>query len=208
MPSAKIAAILAWGRWVKIWPCCCSSLQTKFIFLTRFWFQALDSSCLSSEVSFGLRVLELSVSVCPSVCPWVCLSAYQSWVWPCENSSSVQTGITKFGPKVQNTLDKILVDLWGDWPWHSRSNLKMPYYILFSPGLFIRVSTLPPEQMKINHLWLIPIFSMSRSFCSSKFYNTFKGVGARSPASIMCARKCTFKWPKLFHLFHNIDCCI
>ena len=52
------------------------------------------------EASFGLRVLLSPASVGQCVC------VYQSWACPHDNSSPVQARITKFGPKVQNTLVK------------------------------------------------------------------------------------------------------
>ena len=71
------------------------------------------------EASFGLRVLLLPASVCVCVCLCVC----QSRVCPRDNSSPVQGRITKFGAQMQNTLVKVLIVLWGDQPWPSRSNL-------------------------------------------------------------------------------------
>ena len=52
---------------------------------------------------------------CPSVRHQVC---------PRDNSSPVQARITKFGPKMQNTLVKVLIVLGGNQPWPSRSNLR------------------------------------------------------------------------------------
>ena len=63
------------------------------------------------------RCLRLCVCVCLSVC--VC----QSRVCPRDNSSPVQARITKFRAHMQNTLVKVLIVLWGDRPWPSRSNL-------------------------------------------------------------------------------------
>ena len=45
-------------------------------------------------------------------------------VCPCDNSSPVQAKITKFGPKMQNTLVKVPIILGGNQPWPSRSNLR------------------------------------------------------------------------------------
>ena len=63
------------------------------------------------EASIGLRVWSLPASVHPSVRQsvrhQVCLS---------DNSSPVQARITKFRPSVKNTLVKIPIVLWGDWP--------------------------------------------------------------------------------------------
>ena len=52
---------------------------------------------------------------CPSVRHQVC---------PRDNSSPVQARITKFGPKMQNTLVKVPIVFWGNQPWPSRSNLR------------------------------------------------------------------------------------
>ena len=50
--------------------------------------------------------------VCVYVC--VCLCVRQSWACPSDNSSTVQAGITKFGPEKQNTLVKIpIVFFWA-----------------------------------------------------------------------------------------------
>ena len=58
---------------------------------------------------------------CP--CPSVRLSIRHQ-VCPCNNSSPVQARITKFGPKMQNTLIKVPIVLRGNQPWPSRSNLR------------------------------------------------------------------------------------
>ena len=82
------------------------------------------SVCLSvchtflPEACFGLRVLSLPACVC--VC--VRVSVRQSSACPCNNSSTVQARITKFGPEMEKTLVKIPIILWDDWPWTSRSN--------------------------------------------------------------------------------------
>ena len=54
---------------------------------------------------------------CPSIRPSV-----RHQVCPCDNSSTVQARITKFGPQVENNLVKIPIVLWDNWPWPSRSN--------------------------------------------------------------------------------------
>ena len=48
------------------------------------------------EASFGIRVLSLPACVCVSVC----LCVRQSWACPCDNSSTVQARITKFGSEM------------------------------------------------------------------------------------------------------------
>ena len=45
-------------------------------------------------------------------------------VCPRDNSSPVQARITKFGPKMQNTLVKVPIVFGGNQPWPSRSNLR------------------------------------------------------------------------------------
>ena len=56
---------------------------------------------------------------CPSVHPSV-----RHQVCPHDNSSPVQARITKFGPKMQNTLVKVPIVLGGNQSWPSRSNLR------------------------------------------------------------------------------------
>ena len=69
-----------------------------------------DQKCgFLPEVSFGLQVLSLPVSVCEYMC--VCQSLCQSLACPRDNSGPVQAKITKFGPKAQNNLVK-----WSDRP--------------------------------------------------------------------------------------------
>ena len=70
------------------------------------------------EASFGLRVLSLPASVYVCVC--LCVNHL---LCPRDNWRPVQARITKFGPKMQNTLVKVPVVLWSDRPWHSRSNV-------------------------------------------------------------------------------------
>ena len=101
------------------------------------------------EASFGLRVLSLPACVCVSVCLFV----RQSWACPSDNSSTVQARITKFGPEKQNTLVKIPVVFWGNWPWPSRSNLTSnskltPFWACpnhYSPPILVRISKLGQE---------------------------------------------------------------
>ena len=54
--------------------------------------------------------------VCQSVCPITCFC-------PRDNSGSVQARITKFWPKMQETLVKVPIVLGGNWHWPSMSNL-------------------------------------------------------------------------------------
>ena len=55
----------------------------------------------------------MPVLVCPSMCHQACLQ---------DNSSPLQTRITKFGSEVLKTLFKIPILLWDNWPWPSRSH--------------------------------------------------------------------------------------
>ena len=57
--------------------------------------------------------------VCPSV-----RRSVRHQVCPRDNSSPVQARITKFGPKMQNTLVKVPIVLGGNRPWPSRSTLR------------------------------------------------------------------------------------
>ena len=99
------------------------------------------------EASFGLRVLSLPACVC------VCLCVRQSWACPSDNSSTVHARITKFGPEKQNTLVKIPIAFWGNWPWPSRSNLTSnskltPFWACpnhYSPPILVRISELGQE---------------------------------------------------------------
>ena len=63
----------------------------------------------------GIVVAPVRPSVRPSVRHQVC---------PRDNSSPVQAMITKFGPKMQNTLVKVPIVLGGNQSWPSRSNLR------------------------------------------------------------------------------------
>ena len=86
------------------------------------WRAYTGTSDFLPEASFGLRVLSLPASVCVSVCLSVCLSVRQSLACPRDNSGPVQAKITKFGPKMQKTLFKVLIVLLTDRPGSSRSN--------------------------------------------------------------------------------------
>ena len=101
------------------------------------------------EASFGLRVLSLPACVCVSVC----LCVRQSRACPSDNSSTVQARITKFGPEKQNSLVKIPIVFWGNWPWPSRSNLTSNSKLTtfwacpnhYSPPILVRISKLGQE---------------------------------------------------------------
>ena len=81
-------------------------------------------SYASQQSNFYPRpVLAFGYCRCLRLCVCVCLSVCQSRVCPRDNSSPVQARITKFGAQMQNTLVKVLIVLWGDRPWPSRSNL-------------------------------------------------------------------------------------
>ena len=84
--------------WTVIWDAGdlrCHPLMSCLLFNTNTqWHQFLPLA------SFGLRVLLLPASVCVSMC----LCVYQSLACPHDNSGTIQTRITKFGPKMQKTL--------------------------------------------------------------------------------------------------------
>ena len=75
-------------------------------FLSGIW---VENGGFLPEANFGLRELSLPVSMC--VCLFVCLCVCQSQVFPHDNSSPIQAGITNFGPEVQNTLVRIPIFL-------------------------------------------------------------------------------------------------
>ena len=83
----------------------------------------------------------------------MCLCVRQSWACPSDNSSTVQARITKFGPEKQNTLVKIPIVFFGNWPWPSRSNLTSnskltPFWACpnhYSPPILVRISKLGQE---------------------------------------------------------------
>ena len=103
-------------------------------------------------ISFYPRsVLAFGYCRCLRVC--VCLCVRQSWACPSDNSSTVQARITKFGPERQNTLVKIPIVFWGNWPWPSKSNLtsnsKLTTFWVcpnhYSPPILVRISKLGQE---------------------------------------------------------------
>ena len=80
----------------------------------------------------------------------VCLCVRQSWACPSDNSSTVQARITKFGSEKQNTLVKIPIVFWGNWPWPNlTSNSKLtPFWAFpnhYSPAILVRISKLGQE---------------------------------------------------------------
>ena len=99
------------------------------------------------------------VVACVCVCVCVCLCVRQSWACPSDNSSTVQARITKFGPEKQNTLVKIPIVFWGNWPWPSRSNLTSnskltPFWACpnhYWPPILVRIS-------KLDWPWTSPSF--------------------------------------------------
>ena len=83
------------------------------------------------------------------VCPCVRVCVYQSLACPHNNSSAVQTRITKFGSKKQTTLVKVLIDfglieldLQGQIPLESRI---LPHFEL------VRSITLHPFKLESLH---------------------------------------------------------
>ena len=73
---------------------CC--LLCSFYFCCKFHIVNWCNFGFLPEASFGLRVLSLPACVCMCVCPCV----RQSWACPCDNSSTVQARITKFGSEM------------------------------------------------------------------------------------------------------------
>ena len=81
-------------------------------------------------------------------CLCLCVCVYQSLARPHDNWSPVQARITKFGPEKQNTLVKIPIVFWGNWPSSSRSNLTSnskltPFWACpnhYSPPILVRIS--------------------------------------------------------------------
>ena len=129
------------------------------------------------EASFGLRVLSLPACVC------VCRCVRQSWACPSDNSSTVHARITKFVPEKQNTLVKIPIVFWGNWPWPSRSNLTSnskltPFWACpnhYSPPILVRISKLGqemhfstvkiPVNSGLDWPWTSPSFLIPKLFC-------------------------------------------
>ena len=97
------------------------------------------------------------------VCPCVCQSVCQSFACPRDNLGPVQARIAKFGPKMQKTLVKVPIVLWGNWPWPSRSNLTSkseftPFWACpdhNSSPIQVRITKLRPEVE--NSLVKVPI---------------------------------------------------
>ena len=85
----------------------------------------------------------LCVQMCPSVC--------QSLACPRDNSGPVQARITKFGPKMQNTLIKVPIVLWSDRLWPPRSNLT--WKSKFTPFWACPHHNSSPIQAMITKFW-------------------------------------------------------
>ena len=126
--------------------------QNNALQVTLYWFLLEDT--------FGFRVLSLHASVGMSVCQSVC---------PHDNSGPIEARITKFRPKMQNGLLKVLAVLWSDGPWPSKSNERSkstftpfwacPHYN--SSPIQARVTKFGPEvqntfiKLKIWSLWIV-----------------------------------------------------
>ena len=97
----------------------------------------------------------------------VCLC--ESLACPHDNSGPIQARITKFGPKMQDTLGNFL---WWDRPWLSRSNLTLkskftPFWVCMhhnSSPIQARITKFGPEVqntlIKIPRVWLTLIFQV------------------------------------------------
>ena len=97
------------------------------------------------EASFGHRVF---VVACVCVCVSVCLSVCQLLACPRDDWGPVQARITKFGPKMPNTLVKVPIVMWTDRPWPSRSNLS--WKSKFTPFWACPQHNSPPIQARIT----------------------------------------------------------
>ena len=73
----------------------------------------------NKALAFGI----ITACVCVSVCLCVYLCVVQSRSFPCNDSSPVEGRVIKFGLEMQNTLFKMRIVFWVDWPPPSRSHL-------------------------------------------------------------------------------------
>ena len=106
----------------------------------------VESKLFLSETNFGLRVLSLSVSGC--VC--VCVCVYQSLACPLDNSGPVQARITKFGPKMRNTL----VEVPGFFFFFSF--LLLLFFVLFLFVFSFAVWNLNLQSLNLPHFEFVP----------------------------------------------------
>ena len=78
-----------------------------------------DLSCLRNSKIWIFGNFYPRPVLASGYCRWPCPS-----ISPSVRPSPVQARITKFGPKMQNTLVKVPIVLGGNQPWPSRSNLR------------------------------------------------------------------------------------
>ena len=143
-------------------------------------------------------VLTFGYCRCLRVC--VRVSVRQSSACPCNNSSTVQARITKFGPEMEKTLVKIPIILWDDWPWTSRSNRTQkskftPFWACpceKSPPIEVSISKFGPKMhlstvkvpidlgldwpwcsvsFLISNMFILPKFASHYSFASVCIYS-------------------------------------
>ena len=140
-----------------------------------------DLSCrraVNSSSFYPRPVLAFGYCRCLRMCVCVCLCVRQSWACPSGNSSTVQARITKFGPEKQNTLVKIPIVFWGNWPWPSRSNLtsnsKLTQFWAcpnhYSPPILFRISKLG-QKMHFSTV-KIPVNSGLDWPCALRLWNS------------------------------------
>ena len=101
---------------------------------------------LNPRPVLAIGYLSLPASVC--VCVSVCLSVCQLLACPRDDWGPVQARITKFGPKMPNTLVKVPIVMWTDRPWPSRSNLT--WKSKFTPFWACPQHNSPPIQARIT----------------------------------------------------------
>ena len=111
------------------------------------------------EASFGLRLLSLPASVYVCVC--VCLSVCQSLASPRDNTGPVRARITKFRPKMQQTLVNVVN--WSTLIFTVKLNLKVQIYPILaslrhnSPFIEVKLgSPILDQSCKIP--WLSSLF--------------------------------------------------
>ena len=116
--------------------------------------QKIFSDTFSWMNNFNPRpVLAFGYCRCLRLCVCLCLSVCKSLACPRDNSGPVQARITKFEPKMQNTLVKVPIVLWTDRPWPWRSNLTWkskftPFWTCphhNSPSIQVRITKFGPE---------------------------------------------------------------
>ena len=144
------------------------------------------------------------------VCLSVGVCVYQSINCPPDNSRHVETRITKFGPKMQNTLVKDPIVLGGNRPWTLRSNSKVKIYPFWacphnnSPPVQARTAKFRPEVQ--NALFKIPNVLKDNWPWPSRSNLTWKSNFLVSPALKTHNSHVTTREPWVPRLLHRPDC--